>query len=99
MTESDTEVAIGVSVEVELLEEPVQLIALPGKGGSWQFREESVEVMGPLFCNRLFKRLARAVFVLDVTRAELVEGEPIEQVILEALLTLLKVPADLGDDE
>lgn len=52
--------------------------------------------MGPLFCNRVFKRLARAVFVLDVTRAELAGvEEPIVQVI-EALLTLLNVP-DLGE--
>lgn len=61
-------------------------------------REEvEEEVMGPLFCNRVFKRLARAVFVLDVTRAELAVEEPAEQV-MEALLTLLNVP-DLGDDK
>lgn len=60
--------------------------------------EEEEEVMGPLFCNRVFNRLARAVFVLDVTRAELAVEGPAEQVMLEALLTLLNVP-DLGDDK
>lgn len=67
------------------------------------------EGLQDVFCNRVFRRLARAVFVLEVTRAgELTREEAEESVLLfpvallgieeTALLTLLRVP-DFGDDK